>query len=199
MHSLQDFPVVGNYAGVMHIGTSMAFPGSTTILAKEAWERLITEHQRWLKQIIRARVGETQAIDEVFQEVTVQALAQQSPLLDFSKASAWLYRVTVMQCLLYRRKAGRRRKLLHRFSQMPARETVDPLGWLLRTERHEQVQQAMLQLPAQDAELLLLKYVEGWRYQQMADRLGLSVTVVETRLHRARARLRQLLHEKETS
>jgi RNA polymerase sigma factor (sigma-70 family) len=171
---------------------------STTTLAAHVWERLITEHQSWLKQIIRARVGESQAVDEVFQEVTVHALAQQAPLLDIGKASAWLYRVTVLQCLVYRRKAGRRRKLLQRAALLPAMDSLDPLGWLLRAERHQQVQEAMLSLPAQDAELLLLKYVEGWRYQQMADRLGLSSATVESRLHRARGRLRHLLQEKET-
>jgi len=55
----------------------------------------------------------------------------------------------------------------------------------------------VLQLPAQDAELLLLKYAEGWRYQHMAQKLGLSITTIEARLHRARARLRKLLQEKE--
>ena len=40
------------------------------------------------------------------------------------------------------------------------------------------------------AELLLLKYTENWNYHQLAERLGVSHSAVEARLHRARARLR---------
>jgi RNA polymerase sigma factor (sigma-70 family) len=186
----------------MHITPRQVHSNGQLIpLTQVKWERLLMQHERWLRQIILARVGEPQAIDEVFQEVAAHALAQKSPLLDEAKAPAWLYRVAVTQCLLYRRKAGRQRKLLRRFGEDRlhiATDTADALHWLLSAERHEQVRAAMLCLPVQDAELLLLKYAEGWRYQQMANHLGLSVTVVEARLHRARARLRQLLHEKET-
>ena len=142
---------------------------------------MIVQQQRWLRQIILARVGEPQAIDEVFQEVAAQALLQKSPLLDESKTSAWLYRVAVRQCLLYRRKCGRQRRLMRRYGcEQTSHQfnTPDALHWLLNIERQEQVRAAVLQLPAQDAELLLLKYAEGWRYQHMAQKLGLSVSIV---------------------
>jgi RNA polymerase sigma-70 factor (ECF subfamily) len=48
-------------------------------------------------------------------------------------------------------------------------------------------------LAAKDAEILLLKYTEDWNYHQIAAHLGISHAAVETRLHRARARLRQEL------
>ena len=181
-------------SGQPHSNGSLA-PGTRLVL-----DRLIVQHQRWLRQIILARVGEPQATDEVFQEVAAQALLQKSPLQDESKSSAWLYRVAVRQCLLYRRKCGRQRRLIRRYGDEQTAHQLDApdaLHWLLNRERHEQVRAAVLQLPAQDAELLLLKYAEGWSYQHMAQKLGLSVTTIETRLHRARARLRQLLQVKE--
>jgi RNA polymerase sigma-70 factor (ECF subfamily) len=44
-----------------------------------------------------------------------------------------------------------------------------------------------------DAELLLLKYTEGWSYHDLVSHLGISHSAVETRLHRARQRLRDAL------
>jgi RNA polymerase sigma-70 factor (ECF subfamily) len=51
----------------------------------------------------------------------------------------------------------------------------------------------MGQLSEADAEVLLLKYTESWSYRQLADHLGISLSAVQARLHRARARLRSAL------
>ena len=48
----------------------------------------------------------------------------------------------------------------------------------------------MGRLPRRDAEILMLKYTEEWNYQELAQHLGISHSAVETRLHRARQRLR---------
>ena len=69
----------------------------------------------------------------------------------------------------------------------------DPLGWLLADERQRLVREALGRLGARDSEILLLKYTEGWSYVEIAGRLGISEAAVETRLHRARGRLRREL------
>jgi RNA polymerase sigma-70 factor (ECF subfamily) len=71
------------------------------------------------------------------------------------------------------------------------------LAWLLAEERQRLIRQALEQLPHRDRELLLLKYTEDWNYHQIAHHLGLSHSAVETRLHRARAKLRAKLLELE--
>ena len=58
-------------------------------------------------------------------------------------------------------------------------------------ERSALVRAAVDQLPERDAEMLMLKYGEGWSCREMAERLGISVVAVESRLHRARERLRR--------
>lgn len=162
------------------------------------WEAVLVEHDRWLRTIVYARVGEPQAVDEVMQEVSLAAVRQQAPIADPSKVAPWLYRLAVTQSLLYRRKQGRRRKLTDRYAQRDrptekdTRE-VNPLEWLLAEERRELVRTAVSGLPKRDAEMLLLKYTEGWSYKQLAKRLGITESAVEARLHRARRRLRNAL------
>ncbi len=159
------------------------------------WSAALAEHGRWLRTVVLARVGEPQAVDEVMQEVFLAAVRSQAPLKDREKIAPWLYQIAVRQSLLHRRKQGRRRKMVDAFAQrfQPTeadRRTVDPLDWLLAEERGRLVRQAMSRLDGRDAEILMLKYTEGWSYQQIADRLGVTDTTVESRLHRARARLR---------
>jgi len=158
------------------------------------WPAVLAAHDRWLRTVVYARVGEAQAVDEVMQEVSLAAVRQQAPINDVEKVAPWLYRLAVTQSLLYRRKQGRRRKLLDRFVQrfQPTeydRET-DPLEWLLAKERREQIRKAMKRMPKRDAEILLLKYTEDWSYRQLAGRLGITESAIEARLHRARLRLR---------
>jgi hypothetical protein len=108
------------------------------------WPKILAENEGWLRTIVYARLGEPQAVEEVMQEVALAAVRQKAPLLDPTKVQAWLYRLAVMQSLLYRRKQGRRRKLIDRYAQRtrpPQHDTrqLDPLGWLLSEERHRQV------------------------------------------------------------
>lgn len=164
------------------------------------WQAELARHERWLRTIVRARVREPEGVDDVMQEVALAAVRQKSPVSDPARVAPWLYRVAVMQSLLYRRTHGRRRKLHDRYAErVPPSEAdtsaVDPLDWLLRLERRMLVRHAIDTLPGRDAEILLLKYNEGWKYQQIADHVGISHSAVEARLHRARARLRARLIE----
>jgi RNA polymerase sigma-70 factor (ECF subfamily) len=163
--------------------------------ARIDWQAVLAENERWLRTVIYTRVGEPQAVEEVLQEVSLAAVRQKSPISDPTKVSAWLYRLAVMQTLLYRRKIGRGRKLIDRYAERyrpveSDNRQPDPLGWLLSEERRAQVRTAMSRLGRRDAEILLLKYAEDWSYRELADRLGVSESAVEARLHRARQRLR---------
>ncbi len=162
------------------------------------WDAALREHGRWLRTVVRARLGESQALDDVMQEISLAALGGGSPTIDPDKVAAWLYRVAIRQALLYRRKQGRRRKLHDNYGQRlrpterEHRES-DPLDWLLADERRALIRRALDRLPRRDAEILLLKYTENWTYHKLAELLGVTESAVESRLHRARARMRREL------
>ena len=161
------------------------------------WRTALARHDRWLRTVAFARLRSRDAVDEVMQEVALAVFRQRAPLVDPSRLSPWLYRLTVLQSLLYRRAAGRRRKLASGAAERASvrvtaedERAVDPLQWLLADERRGQVRQAVDQLRPKDAEILLLKYTENWSYRQLAEHLGIRESAVETRLHRARQQLR---------
>jgi len=173
-------------------------PDGPARVLKIDWQAALAEHDRWLRTVVYARVGEPQAVDEVMQEVALAAVRQRAPLADATKVAPWLYRLAVTQSLLYRRKQGRRRKLTDRYAQrnQPGEadnREVDPLDWLLAQERRAMVRSALERLPKRDVEILLLKYTQDWSYHDLAKHLGISHSAVQARLHRARARLRREL------
>jgi len=169
-------------------------PGANRIDWQAAW----AAHRHWLRTVVLARTGERQAVDEVLQDVAAAAVQFGERLRDPAKVAPWLYRLAVVTALQYRRRQGRRRKLVERYATRfePTerdRREPDPLDWLLAEEQRTLVRQALSCLPRRDAEILLLKYTENWTYRQLAEHLGLTTSAVEARLHRARQKLRQRL------
>jgi len=162
------------------------------------WPAVLAQHGRWLRTVVFARVGDHAAADDVMQDIATAAVDKGHQLRDPAKVAPWLYRLAVMAALQYRRREGRRRKLVDRYVQrIPLAEhdvrEADPLDWLLADERRSFVRQALERLPRRDAEILLLRYTEDWSYRQLAEHLGLSISAVEARLHRARQRMRRAL------
>jgi RNA polymerase sigma factor (sigma-70 family) len=131
---------------------------------------------------------------------SLAVVRRSAPVVDSTRIAPWLYRLLIQQVFLYRRKCGRRRKLTQRFSERVKIEdhdvkSPDPAEWLQATEQRAEVRRALSALPRKDAEILLLKYTEGWSYHQIAEHLGVGHSAVEARLHRARQRMRALLSE----
>lgn len=173
-------------------------PGVSIAATSIDWAAVLAEHGRWLRTIVLARVGDFAGADDVLQEVAATALAKGHQLRDPTRVAPWLYRLALVAALQYRRRHGRRRKLLDRYTERSPptdsdQREVDPLDWLLADERQSLVRQALSRLPRRDAEMLLLKYTEEWSYREIADHLGLSTSAVEARLHRARQRMRRTL------
>lgn len=170
-------------------------PGGSAVIQNVDLPTALRQHDRWLRTIVYSRVGGAEGVDDVMQEVALAAVRQAATLPDASRLAPWLYRVAVRQSLLYRRKAGRRRKLTNGYAaQKPPAEHDDtspgPLDWLLAQERSRLVRTSLDRLARRDREILLLKYAENWSYQQIAEHLGVTPSAVEARLHRARGRLR---------
>jgi RNA polymerase sigma factor (sigma-70 family) len=156
----------------------------------------LVEHGRWLRTVLAARGVDRAALDDAMQAVCTAATHGAARLNDPQRIGPWLYRIAVVEALQHRRRAGRRRRLVKRYAADAApTEAVDcdPLAWLLAAEAQQLVRKAIARLAPQDAEVLLLKYTEDWSYSELAERLGVSISAVEARLHRARGRLRKSL------
>jgi RNA polymerase sigma-70 factor (ECF subfamily) len=66
-----------------------------------------------------------------------------------------------------------------------------------KKRKMEKIEQALAKLPPLDQEIVLLFHREEHSYQEISDILGIPVTTIKTRLHRARKRLSELVQEVE--
>jgi RNA polymerase sigma-70 factor (ECF subfamily) len=163
------------------------------------WASVLTEHRSWLETVIRARLSDRHASDDVLQEVAVAVLRQTNRPTERSSIAPWLYRIAIRKIVNYRRHHGRQKTLLHNFaSQSPPTETPDVdcrvgLAWLVHAEQSELLSRAIQRLPDSDREILMLKYNHQWTYSEIANRLGVSIKTIEYRLLKAKQTLRREL------
>lgn len=152
---------------------------------------------KWLRSVVRSRLGEDHSVEDVLNDVVADALAIEDPLKRIKNPAPWLYRLAIRKVLLFRRKSGRRRKAYRLHSETNNtsidQACVTPLDYVLLAEKQTVVRKALTELAGQDAEILTLKYVHDWSYSQISENLGIDYWKVVHRLRQARRRLRQLL------
>ena len=147
--------------------------------------------------------SETQA-EDIAQEVFIRAYEHFSDLRESVTAGGWLKTVTTNLTLNY---LSRYRKRWRLFSEMRAAsedsDTEAPeLDWevpdtvmadLSAEQRGTIVDAALRQLPEHQRLPLVLYHFEDMSYQEIADKLNVSLTKIKTDIRRARAALLPLL------
>lgn len=158
-------------------------------------QALFLQHEGWLRTVVRSRLPEAEAVEDVMQNIALAIVRQRSLLADVNRVGAWLYQIAIRQVLMYRRTTGRRRKFHDRLQQQTSEVTdvAEPLQALLKLEAKELVQRALAELSDIDRQVLMLKYAEGWSYRCIAEHLGVREDTIEYRLSRARNHLRRQL------
>ena len=163
------------------------------------WAAALSDNKRWICKVLRSRVGDPDIADDLYQEIALAVVRQTARPVEQERVAPWLYRLAIRYTVNHFRKRGRQRKLLERIEQQTGdaspfeTEQKEGLHWLLHCEQQQMVSDAMAGLPAQDREILLLKYTENWTYHQLAQHLGVGLNTIEYRLLRAKKRLRQSL------
>ena len=126
----------------------------------------------------------------------IQALKSFKEFRGESKLSTWFYRIAVNTSLNFQRKKKRERWLSLDFgwdeSDDPrevASADANPQDNMERNEIELVVQKAINSLPKRQRAALILYYYEGLSYDEISKVLGVSISSVESRLHRAKQAL----------
>lgn len=165
----------------------------------EAMAELMRRHGRWVRGIIFGANGRLDEVDDVAQRVWMQVWRQARNLDDPSRWRVWLYRIARNAATDAARQRQRQRSfignLVERVWSRPtsARPADEQLAG---EEQRRRMLEAIAALPDLYREPFVLRHLEDYSYQQIADVLGLPVDTVETRLVRARRLLRQRLSGK---
>lgn len=155
----------------------------------------IIEHIPRLRRYARALTGDVFRADDLVQDTLERAWSRFGLWRRGSDLRAWLF--TIMHNVYVNHCAARRESAIG----TPLEEDLDGLP-LTPSPEHalglRELAQSLNRLPAEYREVLLLVGLEGFRYEEAAEVLGVPVGTVMSRLSRARERLRRMM-ERESS
>src|SRR5882672_8378564 len=164
---------------------------------KEAFEELIRRHQHRVFAVAGGILRRHEDVEDIAQQVFVKAYFSLKRFDQRAAFSTWLYKITVNECwdLLRKRKA---RPLVYEsdFSEEQSRqysaierEATKGLDTSDRMVMRERLENMLGQLEKRDRAMLILKEVEGFSVEEIADSMGLNANTVKVRLFRARRRI----------
>jgi RNA polymerase sigma-70 factor (ECF subfamily) len=179
---------------------------------RAAFGQLVVHFQDRLYNAVLRLVGDPEEARELTQEAFTRALVKIDSFRGDAAPYTWLFRIAVNLAISQLRKVQRRRvfsldrpsgngaavgaqddqasNLIDRVAQACG---DDPAQIVENRERDQQVLAALGRLDAEYRAVLVMRDIEGFDYQQMADVLELPLGTLKSRLFRARLALRDEL------
>ncbi len=157
--------------------------------SEAAFRILIQRHGPMVLGVCRRVLGDEHAAEDAFQATFLVFVKKARSLRDGGLLTNWLYGVALRVANKERAKGERRREIEQRAAERAPQESAGGEPDDLRAVIDEEVHR----LPEHYRLPLLLCHVEGLRHDEVARRLGCPVGTVESRLSRARERLRMRL------
>lgn len=164
-----------------------------------AYGELVERYQDRLYNSVFRLVENADDAQDVVQDAFLNAYQSLESFKGDALFFTWLYRIAFNTAISLKRK---QRVVLSLDGGTDNAPLVDPLdesegtrpGWALeQAEQERKIHAALGRLSAEHRTVLVLKDMEGWKYEDMADLLKVPIGTIRSRLHRARLELRQLL------
>ena len=162
-----------------------------------AFEELVRRHQQRVTAVAGGILRQREDVEDIAQQVFVKAYFSLKRFDQRAAFSTWLYKITVNECwdLLRKRKV---RPLVYEsdLSEEQARQYGAPEERSApapdvsdKLVARQQVQKLLECLDERDRMMLILKEVEGFAVEEIAEILDINANTVKVRLFRARRRI----------
>jgi RNA polymerase sigma-70 factor (ECF subfamily) len=169
---------------------------------RRAFNALVHRYERELFGYLRHYLGDADMAEDVFQQTFLQVHLKCDQFEPGRKVRPWLYTVATNQAIDYQRRNRRHRMVsLDRRGTRSSDEDAgalielldnpepDPVQRAETAEEHDEVRQAVEELPEPTQQVVRLVYFQGLKYREAAEVLSIPVGTVKSRLHAAIHRL----------
>lgn len=164
---------------------------------KEAFEELVRRHQARVFAVAGGILRNREDVEDIAQQVFLKAYFSLKRFDQRAAFSTWLYKITVNECwdLLRKRKV---RPLLYEadLSEEQARQygaseqrEEQAQDVSERLGKRQELERLLECLEERDRTMLVLKEVQGFSVEEIAEMLGINGNTVKVRLFRARQRI----------
>jgi RNA polymerase sigma-70 factor (ECF subfamily) len=179
--------------------------------SEQAFALLIAQYSQPIYSLISRSLRDPSEAADVTQEVFVKVFRSISGFHGDASLRTWIYRIALHEVSNQRRWWSRhKRQELAIDAQIEneegectclaetlATEDASPFEQASRTETRCRVEAALKELPEAYREVVVLREIEGFGYEEIAEILNVNLGTVKSRLTRGRAALRECLKNKE--
>ena len=165
-----------------------------------AFEELVRKHERLVGTCVYSIVGNSEDVLDVSQEVFLKVYRSLKSFNGDSEFSTWLYRIAKNTALDFVRKRKTASVSLDSsgeegegFDVPDESISASPEKTALKNEKHEILYKAIDALSDEHREIIILRDLNDYSYEEISDILKIEVGTVKSRLHRAREHLRKIL------
>lgn len=168
-----------------------------------AFGELVCRYQDRLYNTLYRLFGNAEDAQDALQETFLHAYQALGNFKGDSLFFTWIYRIAINTAISLKRK----QKVVLSINPTPEQggvaEPLDPSEFsqpsraLEQVEQEQRLQRALNRLSSEHRTVLVMKDIEGQKYETMAEILGVPIGTIRSRLHRARLELRELLEQDE--
>ena len=178
--------------------------------SEQAFALLVAQYSHPVYSLIARSLRDPEAAADVTQDVFVKVFRSISGFHGDASLRTWIYRIALHEASNQRRWWGRHRSQESEldaplrndegetFCMADALATSDasPFDCAVSEELRERVTAALRTLPQAFREVVVLREIEGFGYEEIAEMLNLNLGTVKSRLTRGRSALREALRDK---
>src|SRR5277367_1949789 len=208
---MQAGTIVGNLASAIGITTEdAALVAELQAGSEQAFALLITQYQQPIYSLIARSLNDPADAADITQEVFIKVFRSIRGFHGGSSLRTWLYRIALHEASNQRRWWSRHKKqeitIDSSFDADPEAENNQlslaatladrgdsPFDHAAQAEVRERVEAALRQLPEAFRTVVILREIEGFAYEEIAEILNTNLGTVKSRLTRGRSALRALL------
>lgn len=156
-----------------------------------AFHRLVERHQQRVYSVCYGYFRDHRDAEDATQETFLALARHAAAFRGDAKLTTWLHRVAINVCHDIARRQARRPVSAHH----EAPDLAEPVDLVAFRETELDLDSALAQLDAPSRSALVLVAIEDRSYAEAAEIAGVSVPALKSRIHRARARLTDILAE----
>jgi RNA polymerase sigma-70 factor (ECF subfamily) len=164
-----------------------------------AFERLVRPHFDRLYGLACRLTGQKAEAEDLFQELLIKAYGLLDDLVERDDPGSWLSRVMYNLFIDEQRRFARRRMRVVEEGRLGGEGLAgfasddSPVTDHERGEKIRRLDEALGQLSDEHRIVVMLHDTEGYKLTEIEALMGIPVGTIKSRLHRARARLREIL------
>ncbi len=159
-----------------------------------AYSILVQRYQDQLYRHAARMVGRPDEAADIVQAAFLKGFDNLRRCQNPERVGAWLFSISANQCKDYLKNRRRKDLRLQDAGSLPS-DRDDPETTAEQKQLRDRIWSALSHLSTDEREAFVLKHVEGFSYQEMAELLGASVPALKMRVHRAREELQTLLED----